>query len=147
MESSAFPRSARVRHHGSFAAVQATGHKIVTRYLVFLVGPNGERTPRLGLIVSRKVGNAVVRNRIKRVTREVFRQSHPLPDLGLDILVIPRFGLPVPAPYDAINECFSSFVREYGRRYGKQLPPDAGPQAKVKRPAKAAKPQPQKRDL
>lgn len=146
MESAAFPRSARVRHHGSFAAVQALGHKIVTRHLVFLVGPNGERTPRLGLIVSRKVGNAVVRNRIKRITREVFRQTHPLPGLGVDILVIPRFGLPVPAPYDAINECFSGFVREYARRYGNQPPQCVDPRAREKRPAKAAKAQPFKRD-
>ena len=45
-------------------------------------------TPRLGIAASRKVGNAVVRNRAKRLVRELFRSHKPL--IGIDIVVIPR---------------------------------------------------------
>ena len=55
-------------------------------------GRRSESRSRLGLAVSRKVGNAVVRNRWKRRIREAFRQQqHELPK-GLEIVVRPRKG-------------------------------------------------------
>jgi ribonuclease P protein component len=51
--------------------------------------PNDLTHGRLGLVVSRKVGRAVRRNRLKRVIREVFRLNKPA-FAGLDVVVIPR---------------------------------------------------------
>ena len=45
-------------------------------------------SPRLGIAASQKIGNAVVRNRAKRLVRELFRSHKPL--IGIDIVVIPR---------------------------------------------------------
>ena len=45
-------------------------------------------SPRLGIAASQKLGNAVVRNRAKRLVRELFRSHKPL--TGIDIVVIPR---------------------------------------------------------
>ncbi len=45
-------------------------------------------TPRLGIAASQKIGNAVVRNKAKRLVRELFRSHKPL--TGIDIVVIPR---------------------------------------------------------
>jgi ribonuclease P protein component len=51
---------------------------------------NGLPHPRLGLSVSKRLGNAVVRNRWKRVLREAFRLSRPRLPCGLDLVVVPR---------------------------------------------------------
>lgn len=45
---------------------------------------------RLGMVVSRKVGNAVARNRVKRLLREAFRATDSLFREGLDVVVIAR---------------------------------------------------------
>jgi ribonuclease P protein component len=55
---------------------------------------NGLGYARLGLVVSRRLGGAVVRNRIKRRLREAFRTNrHDLPG-DLDVICIPRPGPP-----------------------------------------------------
>jgi ribonuclease P protein component len=84
----ALPRAARLRHRADFAALRhAPGH-LQSRCLRLRYGANTAGTARLGLAVSRRVSTrAVVRNRIKRVIRESFRQRRErLPQV--DILVI-----------------------------------------------------------
>ena len=58
------------------------------RFMTCFVLPNELGTSRLGIAASHKIGNAVVRNRAKRLVRELFR-SHKLLT-GIDIVVIPR---------------------------------------------------------
>jgi ribonuclease P protein component len=77
---------------------------------------NGLPHPRLGLSVSRKVGNAVTRNRWKRLLREAFRLTRPQLPAGIDLIVIPRAGVEPTLP--ALME---SFVRLAGRLEKKLL--------------------------
>ncbi|HEX8521780.1 MAG TPA: ribonuclease P protein component [Tepidisphaeraceae bacterium] len=85
-----FPRTRRIRSRLSFSAVFDGGKKSVKGPLVILAKPNGLDHPRLGMSVSRKVGTAPRRNRIKRLLREAFRlMQHDLP-AGYDFVVVVR---------------------------------------------------------
>jgi ribonuclease P protein component len=74
-----------------FEAVYERGRSWVGREIVVRVLPNGLETTRYGFAVSRRVGKAVVRNRVKRRLREIVRQT-PL-RTGWDIVVIARVDL------------------------------------------------------
>ncbi len=69
----------------------AEGEKVVCRDLVCWASPSLSGNSRLGLIVSKKVGNAVCRNRVKRVLRDIFRQwGKPLDKM--DVVVLARWN-------------------------------------------------------
>jgi ribonuclease P protein component len=85
-----FPKSARLRKRSEFLKLSRTGRKIHSAHFVIVSNKNERGQSRLGITVSSKVGNAVLRNRIKRSVREFFRRRrHELP-AGEDILVIAR---------------------------------------------------------
>ncbi|MCC8987333.1 MAG: ribonuclease P protein component [Candidatus Contendobacter sp.] len=88
-----FPRRVRLTGRNAFADVFAQPIKSSDRYFTVLARANALPHPRLGLAISRKVArSAVVRNRIKRVTRESFRQ-HQQQLGGLDCVVMGRAGI------------------------------------------------------
>lgn len=68
-----FPPSVRLKKRRQFDEVHRSGRRLSGRYTVVLYNQNDVCMPRFGLTVSRKVGNAVVRNRIKRTFREFAR--------------------------------------------------------------------------
>lgn len=77
-----------IRAREDFQRIYETGRRLSGRLMTVFVGPNGTGRPRLGIAATRKMGSAVVRNRAKRLARELFR--HNKPSGGLDIVVIPR---------------------------------------------------------
>jgi ribonuclease P protein component len=88
-----FPRSRRVRKRLDYLRVQGKGRRFSTpHYLVFAMPADAVRPTRFGITVSRKVGNAVARNRVKRWLREHCRRwARDLP-ANLDIVIVARPG-------------------------------------------------------
>jgi ribonuclease P protein component len=89
-------RRARITRSGDFDAVYRRGRSATGRHLVAYVFARDDRPagspPRLGLSVSRKVGDAVERNRVKRVLREQFAPLAGGLPTGVDVVVIARPG-------------------------------------------------------
>lgn len=87
-----FPPERRLRAREDFRRVYARKCVVSDAMLVVHSCENGLPHARLGLSVSRKVGNAVARNRWKRLLREAFRLHFAKLPAGIDLVAIPRLG-------------------------------------------------------
>lgn len=99
-----FPRAARVRKRPEFLRIQALGRRVPTRSFVLLLYAREPHGARLGVTVSRRVGNAVVRNRVKRLVREAFRATRRLFADDLDLVVIVRRAVPEASLWTVLGE-------------------------------------------
>jgi len=90
MRASAFSKSERVLNRKDFVNLNRFGQKLRTAHFTVFVARNGLERSRLGITASRKVGGAVVRNRFKRLVREVFRLHKGFFPAGCDIVVSAR---------------------------------------------------------
>lgn len=80
----------RVRSSDDFKRVYAARLSVRLPEITVAYAPNGLARTRLGLSVSTKNGNAVIRNRIKRVFRAAFRETRGVFPAGLDCVLIPN---------------------------------------------------------
>ena len=87
-----FPKSVRIRSQADFDRVYQNREFVADDFLVIKGVRNGTSVTRLGLSVSKKVGNAVVRNRWRRLIREAFRKQQSEMPVGIDLVARPRKG-------------------------------------------------------
>ena len=83
-----FRPSQRIRRHADFQEIYKTGARVHSRYCTLFIRRNQSTVGRLGIAATKKLGGAVVRNRAKRLIREVFRRNKVAP--GFDVVVIPK---------------------------------------------------------
>jgi len=120
-QSELFSKARRVRHRDQFKRVFDFSFRLKGRYATVLVAPNEAGIARLGIVASRKLGDAVRRNRAKRLIREVFRRADFLtPGKGLDVVVIPRREL-----FDAVYSSLESDLRGTIKRGAARFPATA----------------------
>jgi len=89
-----FSPADRLHHSAEFRYLQRYGARVEASHFVLYAGrfPGGEKS-RLGVTVSRRVGGAVVRNRIKRRVRETYRVTlRTMLNPGVSLVVIARSG-------------------------------------------------------
>lgn len=82
----------RIRRSGDFRKVMAEGAKFRASHFIFRWNYNGLGETRLGLTVSKKVGNSCARNRVKRRVREFFRHNRSMLPSGIDVVIIATNG-------------------------------------------------------
>lgn len=87
MSGSVFPKSERLRRRPEFLQFNVGASKMHTPHFLLLWKGRESAGARIGFTVSKKVGNAVVRNSIKRRLREFYRQNKPLfPQADMNIV-------------------------------------------------------------
>lgn len=82
--------SESLKKNRDFQIVYKRGKSYANRYLVMYKKPNGLNKNRIGISVSKKVGNSVVRHRLTRLIRESYRLQESKMQCGYDIVVIVR---------------------------------------------------------
>ncbi len=114
------PRSFRFRKHehlrraADFRRVYERRRSVSDGWLIVYACENSLPYVRLGLSVSRKMGGAVQRNRLRRLYREAFRLTrHEMP-VGLDLILIPRRS--EPPSLAEIKESLPRLVRQAARK-------------------------------
>jgi ribonuclease P protein component len=93
-----------------FKKVYSNGRSVVDRYMVIYYTPNGKKCSRIGFSVGKKLGNAVVRNRYKRILREITRINEKELSKGYDIVIIARPRI-AGEQYRVIEKSFLKLVK------------------------------------
>ena len=104
-----FPREARLLRRSEFDAVYRDGRRRSGRHFAILFRANGLERSRLGVSIKRALGGAVVRNRIRRRVREIFRLHRMEIPAGWDIVVHPRNSVAT-AEFRALEREFLSLL-------------------------------------
>ena len=106
-------RQFRLRRSAEFERLRAEGRTWRHPLLTLAVAPNQLDHNRYGFIASRHLGGAVVRNRTRRVLREIVRLRNPALKPGFDVVIIARDEI-VRQPYSKVREALEGLFKRAG---------------------------------
>jgi ribonuclease P protein component len=116
-----FRRAEHLRRPGDFRRVYERRRSVSDALLIVYACPNGLPYLRLGLSVSRKIGQATHRNRLRRLYREAFRLTrHEMP-AGLDLILIPRRS--EEPTLEELKRALPRLVRQVAQKLAREMPP------------------------
>ena len=111
MESQTFGRDERIRKRQDYLRIYQQGVRRTSARFTIITCRNRTGVRRLGMTVSKKAGNAVQRNRIKRLLREFFRLNKSMLPASQDIVIIAKRGI-LPLTYrDVCTELGSCLIQ------------------------------------
>ena len=99
-----------IKKNEEFRYVYQNGKSYANKYLVMYICKNAKEESRLGISVSKKVGNSVVRHHITRLVRESYRLHEDVFNSGLDIVVVARVNAK-DAGYKEIESAFMHLTK------------------------------------
>lgn len=118
----------RVKARSDFLRISSASRRVHTPHFVVLVAGRPDEATRLGITVTKKIGNSVARNRVRRLVREVFRRNGDLFPAGSDVIFIARAGAPELVYADVLAEVVGArgamrAAAERNRKNRKAAPP------------------------
>ncbi len=99
--------------NSEFAIVYKNGKSLANKYLVMYILENENGKSKLGISVSKKVGNSIVRHRLARLIRESYRLNRELFNSGLNIVVIARVNAKG-KNFSEIESAFKHLLKMHG---------------------------------
>jgi ribonuclease P protein component len=87
------------------------GRRLFSRHFIIVYAQSGHSVPRLGVTVTKKIGHAVARNRLKRVCREFFRTHRDRLATPIDVHIIARSGS-AQAATDDLTKCLEKLFSQ-----------------------------------
>jgi len=101
-----------IKKNDDYKTVYKKGRSLANSLIVVYILKNGQAENRIGISVSKKVGNSIVRHRLTRLVREAFRLNNDSLQQGYDLVVVLRDaakGL----GFEEINQAFISLCRRH----------------------------------
>ena len=99
-----YPKSARIRTRRHYQRITQQSKRLIGNWIIIDVRKCSGPSTKLGVTVSKRYGNAVARNRFKRIVREAFRLSFPQLPQGIDLNIKPRSAACEAKSFDILPE-------------------------------------------
>jgi ribonuclease P protein component len=115
MKAQSFRKADKVTNKSSYRRIYEQGGRRSSRFFTVVTCGNPKKVRRLGITVTKKTGNAVFRNRIKRLIREFFRRNKDLFPAEHDTVVMAKKNIPPLTYQETCRELTELFSRKTGR--------------------------------